>query len=232
MNYFLKYSYYMLAGVLFAVVLSALIGEMKWELIPIITINAFIIRLLDDCFDYKKDKTYYLHGNPRHFSEEELNLNFWFFDEPINVNNSPEDDEILFYRHDIFELNDLLSYTFINNLNFYWNLKEEFPISCIKVCDIDERQYEKVVYKLIDLIKNTTDYNKKDVFIRSLSPFYSKISNKQLIIEAIKVTVKTFKDEKINEEQIINWLEFIKIQHPYLNTYKLFKNPDEYVQIV
>ena len=181
---------------------------------------------------YKKDKTYYLHGNPRHFSEEELNLNFWFFDEPINVNRSPEDDEILFYRHDIFELCDLLSQVFINNLNFYWNLKEEFPISCIKVCNLDENKYEEVVQKLIDLIKNTTDYDKKDIFIRSLSSFYSKISNKQLIIEAIKVTVKTFKDKKINEEKIIDWIEFIKIQHPYLDTYKLFENPDEYVQNV
>ena len=57
---------------------------------------------------YKKDKTYYLHGKPRHFSEEELNLNFWFFDEPINMNQSPEDDEILFFRRDVFELDDLL----------------------------------------------------------------------------------------------------------------------------
>lgn len=56
MNYFLKYGYYVILGVLFAVVLSALIGEMKWELIPIIIINAFMIRLLDDCFDYAKDK--------------------------------------------------------------------------------------------------------------------------------------------------------------------------------
>ena len=181
---------------------------------------------------YKKDETYYLHGKPRHFSEEELNLNFWFFDEPININNSPEDDEILFFRDDIFELGDLLSHTFINNLNFYWNLKEEFPIICIMVCDLYEKKYEKIVQKLIDLIKNITDYDKKNIFIRSLIPFYSKISNKQLIIEAIKVTVKTFKDEKINEEKIINWLEFIKIQHPYLNTYKLFENPDEYVQII
>ena len=83
-----------------------------------------------------------------------------------------------------------------------------------------------------EYIKNITDYDKKNIFIRSLIPFYSKISNKQLIIEAIKVTIKTFKDEKINEEKIINWLEFIKIQHPYLNTYKLFENPDEYVQII
>ena len=56
MNYFLKHSYYMILGVLFAVVLSALIGEMEWELIPIIIINAFMIRLLDDCFDYARDK--------------------------------------------------------------------------------------------------------------------------------------------------------------------------------
>ena len=68
---------------------------------------------------YKKDKTYYLHGKARHFSEEELNLNFWFFDEPININTSPEDDEILFFRDDIFELNDLLSNVFINKLNFF-----------------------------------------------------------------------------------------------------------------
>lgn len=115
---------------------------------------------------------------------------------------------------------------------FYWNLKEEFPINCIMVCDLYEKKYEKVVRELIDLIKNTTDYDKKDIFIKSLIPFYSKISNKQLIIEAIKVTVKTFKDEKINEEKIIDWIEFLKIQHPYLNTYNLFENPDEYVQIV
>lgn len=185
---------------------------------------------------YKKDETYYLHGNAYHFSEEELKLNFWFFDEPINMKSSPEDDEILFYRDDIFELGDLLSQVFINNLNFYWILKEGFfpidCIGCIKVCDLDEMKYEEVVKKLIDLIKNTTDYDKKNIFIRSLIPFYSKISNKQLIIEAIKVTVKTFKDKKINEEKIIDLLEFIKMQHPYLNIYKLFENPDEYVQIV
>lgn len=181
---------------------------------------------------YKKDKTYYLHGEPQHFSDEELKLNFWFFDEPINMNRSPEDDEILFYRNDIFELCDLLSHVFINNPNFYWNLKEAFPISCIKVCDLYVKKYEKIVQELIDLIKNTTDYNKKDIFIRSLIPFYSKISNKHLVIEAIKVTVKTFKREEMNEEKIINWLEFIKIHHPYLNIYKLFENPDEYVQVV
>ena len=141
---------------------------------------------------YKKDNTYYLHGKTYHFSEEELNSNFWFFDEPINVNSSPEDDEILFFRDDIFELGDLLSHAFINNLNFYWNFKEEFPISCILVCDLYEKKYEKVVQKLIDLIKNTTDYDKKDIFIRSLSPFYSKISNKQLIIEAIKVKDRAY----------------------------------------
>lgn len=56
MNYFLKHGYYVILGVLFAVVLSALIGEMKWELIPIIIINVFMVRLLDDCFDYAKDK--------------------------------------------------------------------------------------------------------------------------------------------------------------------------------
>ena len=56
MKYFLKYSYYVIMGTLFAIVLSVLIGDMKWELIPIIIINAFMIRLLDDCFDYGKDK--------------------------------------------------------------------------------------------------------------------------------------------------------------------------------
>ena len=56
MKYFWKYSYYVLIGVLFALVLSAMIGEMKWELIPIIILNVFIVRLLDDCFDYAKDK--------------------------------------------------------------------------------------------------------------------------------------------------------------------------------
>ena len=56
MNYFLKHGYYVIFGALFAVVLSALIGEMKWELIPIIIINIFMVRLLDDCFDYAKDK--------------------------------------------------------------------------------------------------------------------------------------------------------------------------------
>ena len=56
MKYFCKYSYYILVGVLFALVLSAMIGEVKWELIPIVVLNVFIIRLLDDCFDYNKDK--------------------------------------------------------------------------------------------------------------------------------------------------------------------------------
>ena len=56
MKYFWKYSYYALIGVLFAFVLSAMIGEMKWELIPIIILNMFIVRLLDDCFDYAEDK--------------------------------------------------------------------------------------------------------------------------------------------------------------------------------
>lgn len=56
MKYFWKYSYYALIGVLFALVLSAMIGEMKWELIPIIILNVFIVRLLDDCFDYAEDK--------------------------------------------------------------------------------------------------------------------------------------------------------------------------------
>ena len=56
MNYFLKHSYYVILGALSAVVLSALISEMKWELILIVVINAFMVRLLDDCFDYVKDK--------------------------------------------------------------------------------------------------------------------------------------------------------------------------------
>lgn len=56
MKYLCKYSYYVLVGILFAVVLSAMIGEMKWELIPIIICNVFILRLMDDCFDFQKDK--------------------------------------------------------------------------------------------------------------------------------------------------------------------------------
>ena len=56
MRYFLKYCYYVVVGAIFAVILSALIGAMKWELIPILIINVFLIRLLDDCFDYIKDK--------------------------------------------------------------------------------------------------------------------------------------------------------------------------------
>jgi di/tripeptidase len=119
------------------------------------------------------------------------------------MNRSPENDEILFFRHDIFELGDLLSHVFINNLNFYWNLKEGFPISCIIVSDLYEKAYEKVVQKLIDSIKNTTDYDKKNIFMRSLIPFYSKISNKQLIIEVIKVTVKTLKDDITNKMDLL-----------------------------
>ena len=56
MKYFLKHSYYILIGLLFALILCALIGDFKWELIPIVILNAFLIRLLDDYFDYNNDQ--------------------------------------------------------------------------------------------------------------------------------------------------------------------------------
>ena len=56
MKYFLKYCYYIVVGAIFAAILSALIGVMKWELMPIIIVNVFLIRLFDDCFDFVKDK--------------------------------------------------------------------------------------------------------------------------------------------------------------------------------
>ena len=55
-RYFLKYNYYVFIGVIFAGLLSFLIGEFKWELIPVANCNIFLLRLLDDCFDFKKDK--------------------------------------------------------------------------------------------------------------------------------------------------------------------------------
>lgn len=56
MKYFLKYSYYIVVGLVFACIISALVGEMKWELIPLLIVNVFLVRLLDDFFDYHKDK--------------------------------------------------------------------------------------------------------------------------------------------------------------------------------
>ena len=56
MKYFLKHSYYILIGLFFALILCALIGDFKWELIPIIILNAFLIRLFDDYFDFDKDQ--------------------------------------------------------------------------------------------------------------------------------------------------------------------------------
>ena len=56
MKYFLKHSYYILIGLLFALILCALIDDFKWELIPIVILNAFLIRLFDDYFDYNKDQ--------------------------------------------------------------------------------------------------------------------------------------------------------------------------------
>ena len=56
MKYFLKHSYYILIGLLFALILCALIGDFKWELIPIVILNAFLIRLLDDYFDFNNDQ--------------------------------------------------------------------------------------------------------------------------------------------------------------------------------
>ena len=56
MKYFLKYSYYIIIGILFACIISLLVGQPKWELIPIIIINVYIVRLFDDLFDYYADK--------------------------------------------------------------------------------------------------------------------------------------------------------------------------------
>lgn len=56
MKYFLKYSYYILIGVAFACIISALTGAMRWELILIIIVNVYLIRLFDDVFDYYVDK--------------------------------------------------------------------------------------------------------------------------------------------------------------------------------
>ena len=56
MKYFLKHSYYILIGLLFALILCALIGDFKWELIPVVILNAFLIRLFDDYFDFNNDQ--------------------------------------------------------------------------------------------------------------------------------------------------------------------------------
>ena len=56
MKYFLKHSYYILIGLFFALILCALIGDFKWELIPVVILNAFLIRLFDDYFDFNNDQ--------------------------------------------------------------------------------------------------------------------------------------------------------------------------------
>ena len=56
MRYFLKYSYYIIISIIFTIIISLIIGEAKFELFPIVVIMLYLLRILDDYFDYEIDK--------------------------------------------------------------------------------------------------------------------------------------------------------------------------------
>lgn len=56
MRFFLKYSYYIIISMIFTVIISCITKEIRLELFPIILINLYILRILDDYFDYETDK--------------------------------------------------------------------------------------------------------------------------------------------------------------------------------
>lgn len=56
MRFFLKYSYYIIISMIFTVIISCITRGIRLELFPIILINLYILRILDDYFDYETDK--------------------------------------------------------------------------------------------------------------------------------------------------------------------------------
>ena len=62
-----KYLLALECGVLFAEVLGLLIGYWDWGMCAVVIINAMLLRVLDDCFDYKEDRRNERHKLPREF---------------------------------------------------------------------------------------------------------------------------------------------------------------------
>lgn len=64
---FEKYLLALECGVLFAEVLGLLIGYWNWGMCAVVIINAILLRVLDDCFDYDQDRREEKHRLPREF---------------------------------------------------------------------------------------------------------------------------------------------------------------------
>ena len=62
-----KYLLALECGVLFAEVLGLLIGYWNWGMCLVVIINAMLLRVLDDCFDYDIDRRNEVHHLPREF---------------------------------------------------------------------------------------------------------------------------------------------------------------------
>ena len=56
MKYFLKYSYYIIISITFTTIISFITEGIRIELFPIILINLYMLRIIDDYLDYEVDK--------------------------------------------------------------------------------------------------------------------------------------------------------------------------------
>ena len=56
MKYFLRYSYFIGIALAFAALISLLTRGIRYELLPIFTLLAFIVKLFDDYRNYDSDK--------------------------------------------------------------------------------------------------------------------------------------------------------------------------------
>ena len=55
MSYFLRHSYCIGVALVLAALISLLTGGLRWELLPLFTLLAYCVRLLDDHHDYDTD---------------------------------------------------------------------------------------------------------------------------------------------------------------------------------
>ena len=54
-KYLLKYAFYILIALVFSGLISLLTQGVRWELLPLFTLLAYILRFFDDYFDYDTD---------------------------------------------------------------------------------------------------------------------------------------------------------------------------------
>ncbi len=56
MKYILKYSYYFIISLIFVILISLITWKVRIELLPIVLSNLYLLRILDDYYDFDTDK--------------------------------------------------------------------------------------------------------------------------------------------------------------------------------